>query len=93
MTAICKCDGFPLALPLELENRFYCGSCGGMYEGKRAAMAKDMWETTGRINLSIMSVRNELEREATCTAYQNGKEHTCQRKTRVNLAITRWPNG
>jgi hypothetical protein len=58
--------GFPAALPLELEGRFYCGSCGGLFEGLRADLAKNMWSTTGRINNEIMGIVEQqrvIERE------------------------------
>jgi hypothetical protein len=56
MTAICKCQGFPGALPLEHDGKFYCGSCGGLYEGIAALVAKNMWTTTGRINDEVMAI-------------------------------------
>jgi hypothetical protein len=51
MTAICVCDlRRSLQLPLEFNGSFYCGGCGGLFEGKRAQIAKEMWEHTARIN-------------------------------------------
>jgi hypothetical protein len=55
MTAICACDlRRALQLPLELNGNFYCGGCGGLFEGKRAKIAKDWWQTSGRINDEMM---------------------------------------
>lgn len=53
-TCICKPPRLFRTLPLELDRKFYCGSCGGLFEGVHARMAKEMWEMTGRINASSM---------------------------------------